>query len=105
MGSGDVERFGSGRLAGGIERDLLHPGLGLPQQLLAAALEPLAALVDGARLLERPLALPEPLDDRFELFDRPLEGEALDVGMGVVGHDRSGWVSCYIMYSDRAGPS
>jgi hypothetical protein len=45
-------------------------------------------LVDGDRLLERHLALLEPLDDRFELFDRPLEGEALDVGMDIVGHDR-----------------
>jgi len=38
------------------------------------------------RLLERHLAFLEPLDDRFEFLDRPLEGEALDVGMGVVGH-------------------
>src|SRR5262245_37289745 len=87
-GSGDVERLGAGRLAGGIEPDLLHPSLGLAQQLLAAALERLAALVDGNRLLERHLALLEPLDDRFELLDRPFEGQALDVGMGGVGHGR-----------------
>src|SRR5262245_66495835 len=87
-GSGDVERLGAGRLAGGIEPDLLDPSLGLAQQLLAAALERLAALVDGDRFLERHLALLEPLDDRFELFDRPLEGQALDVGMGGVGHGR-----------------
>src|SRR5262245_59222067 len=87
-GSGDVERLGTGRLAGGIEPDLLHSSLGLAQQLLAAALERLAALVDGDRLLERHLALLEPLDDRFELLDRPFEGQALDVGMCGVGHDR-----------------
>src|SRR5262245_56481322 len=86
--SGDVERLGAGRLAGGIEPDLLDPSLGLAQQLLAAALECLAALVDGDRLLERHLALLEPFDDRFELLDRPLEGQALDVGMGGVGHGR-----------------
>src|SRR6516162_2245661 len=33
-----VERLGAGRPAGGIERDLLHARLGLPQQLLAAPL-------------------------------------------------------------------
>src|SRR5215470_16371902 len=74
--SGNVERFGAGRLAGGIEPDLLHPSLGLAQQLLATALERLAALVDGNRLLERHLALLEPLDDRLELLDRLLEGQA-----------------------------
>src|SRR5437763_1262708 len=35
----DVERLSSGRLAGGIERDLLHPGFRLTQSLLAAASE------------------------------------------------------------------
>src|SRR5712691_2642154 len=83
-----VQRLGPGRLAAGIERDFFDPRLGLAQQLLAAALERLAALVDGDGLLERHLALFEPLDDRFELLDRLLEGQALDVGMGGVGHDR-----------------
>src|SRR5215216_2463168 len=41
-----VERLGPGRLAGGIERDLLDPRRGLTQPLLAAALEHFAALVD-----------------------------------------------------------
>src|SRR5262245_7931182 len=82
----DVERLGSGRLASGVERDLLDPRLGLPQQLLAAALECLAALIDGDRFLERHLALLEPLDDRLELLDRPLERQALDVGMIGLGH-------------------
>src|SRR5262245_423597 len=86
--SGNVERLGAGRLASSIEPDLLHPSLGLAQQLLAAALERLAALVDGDRLLERHLALLEPFDDRFELLDRLLEGQALDVGMGGVSHGR-----------------
>jgi len=78
----DVERLGAGRLAGGIERDLLHPRLGLVQQLLAAALEQLAAFIDGDRFLERHLAFLEPLDDGLELLDGALEGEKLDVGMG-----------------------
>src|SRR5262245_43445272 len=56
-GSGNVERLGAGRLAAGIEPDLLHPSLGLAEQLLAAALERLAALVDCDRLLERHLPL------------------------------------------------
>src|ERR1700732_561449 len=87
-GSLDVERLGAGRLAGGIERDLLHPRLRLAQQLLAAALEQLAAFIDGDRFLERHLALLEPLDDRLELLDGALEGQLRDVGMGLVGHDR-----------------
>src|SRR5947208_2478215 len=77
--SADVERFGAGRLAGGIERDLLDPRLGRPQKLLAAALEGLAALVDRDRFLERHPALFEPLDDRFKLLDRAFERECLDV--------------------------
>src|SRR5215468_7101243 len=84
----DVERLRSGRLARGIERDLLDARLRLAQQFLAAALEHLAAFVDGNRFLERHLALLEPLDDRFQLLDRPFEGQALDVGMSGVGHDR-----------------
>src|SRR5215813_590991 len=81
-----VERLGPGRLAGGIERDLLDPCLGLAQQFLATTLERLAALVDQDRLLERYLALFEPLDDRFQLFDRALKGQARDVGVGIFGH-------------------
>ncbi len=77
-----VERLGAGRLAGGIERDLLHARFGLAQQFLAALLERLAALVDRDRFFERNFALFEPLDDRFELLDRALEGQALDVGIG-----------------------
>ena len=38
-----VERLGAGGVAGGVQRDLLHPRLGLPQQVLAAALERFAA--------------------------------------------------------------
>src|SRR5205085_1958479 len=51
--SAGLERLGAGRLAGGVERDLLHARLGLAQQFLAAALERLAALVDRHRFLER----------------------------------------------------
>src|SRR5215471_4287821 len=82
----NVERLGAGRLAGGIEPDLFHPSLGLLEQLLAAALERLAALIDRDRLLERHLALLEPFDDRFELLDRLLEGELLDVRCGGFSH-------------------
>src|SRR5580704_6466439 len=84
----DVKRLGAGRLAGGIERDPLYPRLGLAQQLLAAALEQLAALIDGDRFLERHLAFLEPLDDRFKLLDGALEGQLRDVGIGLIGHDR-----------------
>ena len=43
----------------------------LPQQFLAAPLQLLATLVDGDRLLQRHLAVLEPLDDRLKLLDRP----------------------------------
>src|SRR5579883_584621 len=84
-----IERLGASRLAGGVEGDLLHPRLGLAQQLLAAALERLAALVDRDRFLERHLAFLEPLDDRFELLDRLLEGEPADVCVVGFAHDLS----------------
>src|SRR6267154_3389329 len=45
----DVERFRSGRLAGGVEPNFLQPRLGQAQPLLAATLERLAALVDRDR--------------------------------------------------------
>src|ERR1700729_1748857 len=48
----DVQRLGAGRLALRIERDFFHAGFGLAQQILAAAFERLAALVDGDRFLE-----------------------------------------------------
>src|SRR6185437_8152886 len=89
MPSVDVERFGAGWLAGRVERDLLHACLGLTQQFLTAPLERLAALVDRNRLLERDLAFLEPLDDRLQFLDRPLEGQFLDVGVVVFGHRRS----------------
>ena len=64
-GSVDVERLGSGRLAAGIERDLLDPGFGLAQQLLAAALEVFAALIDGNRFLKRNFPFLKSLHDGF----------------------------------------
>src|ERR1700688_343449 len=82
----DVERFAAGGLAGAIERDLFDPRFRLPQQFLAAFLESLAALVDRYRLLERHLAFLQPLDDRFQFFDRPLEGHFLHVGIAGLGH-------------------
>src|SRR2546430_1138659 len=84
-----IQGFGAGRLAAGIERDLLDPRLGRAQQFLAAALERLAALVDRDRLLERHLAVLQPLDDGFELLDRALERQPRDVGVGFVGHGDS----------------
>src|ERR1700733_7895734 len=81
-----IQRLGAGRLAGRVERDLLDTRLGLAQQIFAAALERLAALVDGDRFLERHLALFEPLDDRLELLDRPLERQFRDIGVVVLRH-------------------
>src|SRR6478672_10882589 len=80
------ERPRPGDLAIGSGGDLVDAGFGLPQQLLAAPLQGLAALIDGDRFLQRHLALLEPLDDRFQLFDRALEGEGLDVRLVVFGH-------------------
>jgi hypothetical protein len=60
-----IERVDSLRLARGIEGDFLDPRLGLPQQVLTAPLENLAALVDGDRLLQWHLAVFEALDDRL----------------------------------------
>src|SRR5262249_49269899 len=54
---------------------------------LAAALENLAALVNGNRLLQRHLAFLESLDDRFQLLDRTLEGQPGNIGMGIFGHE------------------
>src|SRR3954454_22067599 len=85
--SGDIERLGAGRLARGVDGDLLDARLGLAQQLLAAALERLAALVDRHGLLERHGALLEFLDDGLELCQRLLERQTLDVGIRLVGHD------------------
>src|SRR5262249_23324179 len=84
-----VERFGAGRLARGIEGDLLDARLGLAQQLLAAALERFAALVDGNRFLERDVAALELLHDRLELGQRLLERQRLHVGIGLFRHHRS----------------
>src|SRR5215472_7324537 len=81
-----IERLGALRLAGCIEGDLLDARLGLAQQLLAAALEDLAALVDRDRFLERDLALLEPPDDRLQLLDRLLEGKLADVCVVGFGH-------------------
>src|SRR3569832_2827796 len=81
-----VERLAAGRLAAGIERDLLHPRFGLLQELLAAGLERLAALVHRARLLERHLATLEFAHALFELRARRLEGHGLNVGIGFLSH-------------------
>src|SRR5437879_744403 len=83
-----VERLGPGRLAGGVGGDLVDAGLGLAQQLLAAALQGFAAFIDGDRLLQRHLAFLEPLDDRFQFLDRALEGERLHIHLVVLGHLR-----------------
>src|SRR5437016_13394351 len=85
-GSVDVERLGSGRLSAGVERDLLDTGLGLAQQLLAAALEAFAALIDGNRLLKRNFPFLKSLHDGFKLLDGAFEGQALDVVVVAFGH-------------------
>src|SRR5690242_17447754 len=84
--SAEVERLSSGRLAAGVERDLLHARFRLLEQLFAARLERLAALVHGDGLLERHLAALELAHDRLELRDRRLEGHRLHVGIRLFGH-------------------
>src|SRR5579871_1643179 len=81
--SGDVQRLGSRRPTAGISRDFVDPSLGLAQQFLAAPLQGFAALIDRNRLFQRDLAFLKSLDDRFELFDRSLECQALYIGIGV----------------------
>ena len=71
------------------------------QQFLAAPLERFAALVDRHRFLERHLALLQPLDDRFQLLDRPLEGQFLHVGIVVFGHRRSRRLPPLTLYGDE----
>src|SRR5438132_2263605 len=56
-----VERLGPGGLARGIGGDVVNAGLVLAQQLLAAALQGFAALIDFDRFLQRHLAFLEPL--------------------------------------------
>src|SRR6476619_7034659 len=85
-GSVDVERLGTGRLAAGVERDLLDAGLGLAQQLLAAALQAFAALIDRNRLLKRNFAFLETLHDGFKLLDSAFEGQTLDVVVVAFSH-------------------
>jgi hypothetical protein len=85
-GSVDVERLGSGRLTAGVERDLLDAGLGLTQQLLAAALEAFAALIVGNRLFKRNFAFLESLHNGFKLLDGAFEGQALDVVVVAFSH-------------------
>src|SRR5258708_33638840 len=58
----------------------------LPQQFLAPPLQRLAPLVDGDGFFQRHLTFLEPLHDRFKLLDRALEGELLDVDLGIFGH-------------------
>src|SRR5262245_29744740 len=84
-----VEGLRPGRVAGSVEGDLFDPRLRLTQELLAAALEHLAALVDRDRFLERNIAAFELLYDRFELGQRLFEGQLVRVGIHGVGHQRS----------------
>src|SRR5215471_16876305 len=85
-----VQRLGALRLAGSIERDLLDPRFGLPQQVLAAPLEGFAALIDGDRFLKWHLAVFEALDDRLQFLDRPLEAQLVDIGEVFFGQVRLG---------------
>src|SRR4029077_18924553 len=82
----DVERLAAGWFASGIQRDLLYARLGLPQQILASPPEHLAALVNCDRFFERHLALFEPLDDRFEFLDRPLERHLSNIAVVFLRH-------------------
>src|SRR5690349_21619590 len=69
----NVQRLGTGHLAGGVGGDLLDPCLRLPQQFLAAPLERLAAFVNGDGFLQRYLAILQSLHDRFKFLKRPFE--------------------------------
>src|SRR5271154_5816888 len=82
----NVERFRTGRLATGICGDLVDPRFRLTQQFLAAPLQRFAALVDGNGFSQRPLAVFDPLDDRFEFLERTFKAQLLDVRLGVFGH-------------------
>src|SRR5579863_5079036 len=84
----DVKRLGPSRFARGVERDLLDTRLGLPQQFLAAALKRFTALIYRDRFLEWHLAFFEPLDDRFEFFDRALERQLSDFAIRFLRHHR-----------------
>ena len=67
--------FDARRLAVGAERDLLDPRLRRLQPRLAMALQPVAALVELDRLVERRLALLERAHDLLELGQRRLEAQ------------------------------
>src|SRR6476659_4297982 len=83
----DVERLGAGRLVARIQRDLLDLGLRLAQQRVAMGFQRLAPLIDQDRRLKLHVALFQAIDDGFELLQRLLEAQILDVGMlCCVGH-------------------
>ena len=69
--STSIERRRAGRLAVGAERDLLDPRLRRLEPRLAMPLQPVAALVELDRLVERRLAVLERADDLFELRPAP----------------------------------
>ena len=77
-----VERLGAGRLAVARQRDLFDPRFGRLEQRFAMGLQRLAALVDGDRLGQRRLAAFELADDFFELRQRGLKAQRLDVVIG-----------------------
>ena len=74
-----IKRDGTGRLALSVEGNLFHARFGLAQQILAAALERFAALVDGDGSFERHFAFFQPLDDQFQFIDRALERHLFDI--------------------------
>src|ERR1700752_5182888 len=81
-----IQRLGPRRLTRRIERDLLDPRFRCAQQLLAAPLQDLTALVDRDGFLKRNVAAFELLHDLLQLGERLLEGELCDVGIRGVGH-------------------
>src|SRR5688500_5114384 len=85
--SSGIERFQPSRLAVGAERDLLDPGLRVPQPRLAVALEALTFLIQRDRGVERRLTLFERAHDLLQPGKRGLEGQLVDLGLGT-GHDR-----------------
>src|SRR4029450_2966762 len=79
--SSSIERLRPLRLAVRPQRDLLDPRLRRLQPRLAVPLQPVAALVELDRFIERRLPLLEAAHDLLELGQRRLEAQILDVAL------------------------
>src|SRR5262245_55404727 len=77
--SSSIEGLRTLRLAVGAERDLFDPRLRCLQSRFAVPLQPVAALVELDRFIERRLPLFEAANDLLELGESRLEAQVLDV--------------------------